>query len=138
VFAGLFELGADAEAGLLVDGVAESSGVVDEDGGGDVGDGDADATCDVDADGVGDDGVVGGEDAADGEAEAGVGVWHKGSGDGDGEGAGAAHLFEGGGLEVGPPLPPRDMGLDVGAGLGHESAKARGLTVGGVVGSLAG
>jgi hypothetical protein len=96
------ELGADAEAGLGLDGLDEAvaAGLVVEVLGGEVEDGDLDAACDVDADGVGDDGVLGGEDAPDGEAVAEVGVGHEGAGACDGEVAGGGELVEGLVIEV--------------------------------------
>ena len=56
---------------------------------------------------IGDDRVVGGQHAADGQAVAVVGVGHEGPRHRDGQVAGVAELIDGGGLEVRPPLSPR-------------------------------
>jgi hypothetical protein len=76
------EFGADAEAGLALDGVDESVALVVgvERDGGEIEDGESHAAGDVDADGVGDDGSCGREHAADGQAVAHVGVGHEGGG----------------------------------------------------------
>jgi hypothetical protein len=61
---------------------------------------------DVDPDCVGNHGVVGGEDAADGQAVADVGVRHQGAGHRNRQSAGVVHLPHRVRLELGAPLAP--------------------------------
>ena len=118
--AAMFEFRADAEARLGFNGADEirfvAAKVIERQ----IEDGEFDAAGDVHADGVGDDGVVGGEHAADGQPVADVGIGHERGGDGDGQLAGVLHLLERVGVQVRAPLAIRD-GM-----LGHDE-KLRGL-----------
>jgi len=82
------------------------------------------AAGDIDADGVGNDGILGGQHAADGQAIADVGVRHERGRDGHGQVAGVIHLLEGFGVEILAPLAEVD-------GVG-----ARGIAFGGGRGDL--
>ena len=70
--------------------------------------GEFDAAGNVNAHSVGDNSVVGGEHAADGQAVADMGVRHERGGDGHGQPAGVLHLLERVGVQVHAPLAVRD------------------------------
>ena len=112
--AAMFEFRADAEARLGFDGADEIGFAAAQPVERQIEHGHFHAAGDVHAHGVRDDGVVGGQHAADGQAVADVGVGHERGGDGDGQLAGVLHLLERVGVQVRAPLA-------VGDGLaGHE------------------
>ncbi len=110
----LLEVRADAEPRLRLDGLGEALGLPVEHGEGQVQHRHLHAAGDIDADGVGDDGVAGGEDAADGQAVAPVRVGHEGAAHGHGQLARVDELLHRLGLEISAPLAERRV---VGAGL---------------------
>ena len=106
--AAMFEFRADAEARLGFNGADEIGFAAAKAIERQIEHGQFDAAGDVHADGVGDDGVVGGEHAADGQPVADVGVGHERGGDGDGQLAGVLHLLERVGVQVRAPLAVGD------------------------------
>ena len=112
---GLGEVRADAETRLVLNGLDEPFAPAVQLAHGQVEHGHLHAAGNVHADGVGDDRVVGGQHAADGQTIADVRVRHQRARDRHGELARASHLVDGLGFESFAPLPPRGRGLLEGA-----------------------
>ncbi len=104
MLASVRETGTDAKAGFGFNGGDESVGAGFDAPDGEIEHGHLHAAGDIHTDGVRDDGVVGGEDAADGQAIADMGIGHQCASYGDGESAGLFHLLDCLRVEITAPL----------------------------------